>query len=82
MSTVVHVSRKWHNPLISVTVDNQEIGLTMTLDDYLLALSKELKHPITIVSRRTLLKELRLCAAKLEIGIKESSIVNHGEPPS
>ena len=38
---LVTVSRKWHEPFIRVDVTSVGIGVTMTLEDFLLALEKE-----------------------------------------
>lgn len=38
---LVTVSRKWHEPFIRVDVTEVGIGVTMTLEDFLLALAHE-----------------------------------------
>jgi hypothetical protein len=38
---LVSVSRKWHEPFIRVDVTGSGIGITMTLDDFIQALSIE-----------------------------------------
>lgn len=38
---LVVVSRKWHEPFIRVDVTEIGIGVTMTLEDFVLALEKE-----------------------------------------
>lgn len=38
---LVTISRKWHEPFIRVDVTTVGIGVTMTLEDFLLALEAE-----------------------------------------
>ena len=38
---LVTVSRKWHEPFIRIDVTDIGIGVTMTLEDFLLALAHE-----------------------------------------
>lgn len=38
---IVTVSRKWHEPFIRVDVTAVGIGITMTLEDFVLALEQE-----------------------------------------
>lgn len=40
---LVAVSRKWHEPFIRVDVTEIGIGITMTLEDFVLALAQEAK---------------------------------------
>lgn len=38
---LVSVSREWHNPFIRVDVTEVGIGITMTAEDFLIALAQE-----------------------------------------
>jgi hypothetical protein len=38
---LIVVSRKWHEPMIRVDVTEVGIGVTMTLEDFVLALEQE-----------------------------------------
>ncbi len=40
---LVTIVRKWHEPIIRIDVTTIGIGITMTLEDFVLALSEELK---------------------------------------
>lgn len=40
---LVTIMRKWHEPFIRIDVTEIGIGITMTLDDFVLALAQEAK---------------------------------------
>ena len=46
MTTKVTILRKWNHPSISITVDNSGIELSMTLDDFIKALTDEVAEPL------------------------------------
>ncbi len=41
---LVVVSRKWHEPMIRVDVTEVGVGVTMTLEDFVVALEQESGH--------------------------------------
>lgn len=60
---LVTVSRKWHEPFIRVDVTSIGIGITMTLEDFLLALEKEAGC-----------SPLAAAAARVVAGMKQESV--------
>ena len=40
------IAREWHNPTLHVWVSDETVGLKMPIEDYLLALTKELGEPL------------------------------------
>ena len=71
-STVV-VSRKWHEPAIRAWVSQQEIGMSMWLEDYIKSLAAEIGNPALILTQAQLLKKLQLAAAAIETEMKLAS---------
>lgn len=49
---LVVVSRKWHEPFIRIDVTSVGIGITMTLEDFILALEKETGAALTGAANR------------------------------
>ena len=43
--SLVSISRKWHEPFVRVDVTDVGIGVTTTLEDFIVALATELKAP-------------------------------------
>ena len=41
---LITVSRKWHEPMIRVDVTEVGVGITMTLEDFVIALEHESGH--------------------------------------
>jgi hypothetical protein len=71
--SVVTVSRKWHEPQIRVWVSQEEIGMSMWLDDYLKALAKEVGNPATLLTNAQLLRVLQKAAINVETEMKLAS---------
>ena len=46
---LVTVSRKWHEPFIRVDVTSVGIGITMSLEDFLIAMAIELSAPTEVL---------------------------------
>lgn len=46
MKSTVTILRKWNNPHIQITVDASGIELSMTLDDFIKALTDEVAEPL------------------------------------
>jgi hypothetical protein len=46
---LVTVTRKWHEPFIRVDVTEVGIGITMTYEDFVTAMSMELGLPVSVV---------------------------------
>jgi hypothetical protein len=42
----ITILRKWNNPNIEISVSNEAIGLSMTLDDFIRALTDEVAEPL------------------------------------
>lgn len=45
MKTIT-ILRKWNNPTIQIQVTSEAIGLTMSLDDFIVALADEAAEPL------------------------------------
>jgi hypothetical protein len=58
MNERVVVSRKWANPEITAFVTNIEVGASMSLDDFLSALSEEVGNPTWFFSKAQLFAKL------------------------
>lgn len=43
---IITILRKWNNPTIQIQVTDESIDLTMTLDDFILALADEVAEPL------------------------------------
>lgn len=43
---MITILRRWNNPNIQIQVTDQSIELTMTLDDFILALADEVAEPL------------------------------------
>ena len=76
--SVLTKTRKWHEPNILAWVNNEEIGLGMKLDDYLVALSHEIGDVRLKLFKRTLtqaelLSKLREVSVKVEAEMHEKS---------
>ncbi len=71
--TKVVVCRKWHNPSIETWVSNKEIGMAMSVDDYLTALVEEVGNPTMMFTKATLLAKLKSASPAVISGIKETS---------
>lgn len=72
--TVITKSRKWHSPEILAYVNNEEIGLSIKLDDYLQALVAEIGNPTFIVTQAQLLAKLRAASIVIEQEMHDKSV--------
>lgn len=71
--TVVTVSRKWDNPSIETTVTNDEISLSMHIDDFAEALTQELGPIALILTKGQFKKQLDAAIIRVISGIKQES---------
>lgn len=44
--TKITILRKWNNPHIAISLSNEAIGIEMTLDDFIMALTDEVAEPL------------------------------------
>lgn len=72
--SVVTVSRKWSQPNILVWVTNEEIGMGMKLDDYLVALCEEIGNPTLLLTKAQMLQKMREATPVVEREMKEASL--------
>ena len=42
----ITILRRWNNPRIEINVSNESIGITMSLDDFIAALTDEVAEPL------------------------------------
>lgn len=68
------ISRHWSNPVISVSVRDDGISLECSLDEFLLALAEELKHPLMSLTKGRMLVDLQAAKDVVLGKIKEASI--------
>jgi hypothetical protein len=47
---LITVSRKWHEPMIRVDVTEVGVGITMTLEDFVIALEHESGHGLLLAA--------------------------------
>lgn len=71
---VVTKSRKWHSPEIRAYVNDEEIGLSIKLDDYLQALVAEIGNPLLIMTQSALLSKLRAASVVIEKEMHKASV--------
>ena len=72
--TIVVVSRKWDNPSISITVTNEGLGISMSLDDFVNALASESGNPTLLVTRTQLLTRLKTSALTVVSVMKQATV--------
>ena len=70
----VIVSRKWKQPEITTFVDVEQVGSSISLDDYLISLTEEIGNPTMIVSKAALLKRLQDASSVVVIELKKTTI--------
>jgi hypothetical protein len=70
----VIVSRKWKEPEITTFVDVEQVGSSISLDDYLISLTEEIGNPTMIVSKAALLKRLQDASSVVVIELKKTTI--------
>ena len=71
--SVVTKSRKWNNPAIFAWVNNESIGMGMSLDDYLAAVVQEIGNPTFIMTQAGLLAALKKASVVVEAEMHEKS---------
>lgn len=74
--TTVIISKKWNYPAIVVEVTTEDLKLSLPLDKYMESVLRELKHPITLLTRKQLVNAVRDAMRAVEIEMKEMS--KHG----
>ena len=70
----VIVTRKWKEPQITTFVDVEQIGSSMSLDDYLVSLVEEIGNPTMVVSKSALLKRLQDASSVVVTELKKTTI--------
>lgn len=70
---VVVVSREWHNPNIRMVVNPRGINISMSVDDFILALAEEVGSPTMILTRATLLKKIQAASVSILDEMKHES---------
>lgn len=70
----VVITREWHNPEITITVDDRSIGISQTLEDFLKALAAEIGNPAAIFSRSALEKRLIEAATTVTEKMKRETV--------
>lgn len=73
MAAHLVVSRRWHNPTITVEVTGDGIALGVPFADVLDALATELGNPVGILTRAQLKAKLVAAAVRVVDGVKEAS---------
>jgi len=73
--STVTVSRLWGNPEIFVWVDALSLGMRISLDDFIVALAKEMGNPTLMITQAQLLARMQTAARVVEATVKESSVV-------
>lgn len=56
--TKLVIRRQWNNPVIEVYISKDDIGLKMSLNDFLHALAEEVGNPTFLVTKAGLKKKL------------------------
>lgn len=67
------ISRHWDNPTIVVTIRDEGISLECSLDDFLLALAEEIKHPLVSFTKGRMLADLQAAKNVVLDKIKQAS---------
>ena len=73
-NSVVIKSRKWNSPNIIAWVNNEGIGMGMSLDDFLVALSEEIGNPTFVLTKAQMLQKMRAVTPLIESEMHETSI--------
>lgn len=71
---LVTVSRKWNNPRIEIVVNNVEINLSISMEDFVQALLEEFGNPALVVTRGQFSSRLRQSVERVIAGVKEESV--------
>jgi hypothetical protein len=70
---IIHVSRHWDNPAITVAVHSDGIAIQITLEDLLRALAYEIDHPAFAMTRAGIEKRMLAAVGTVLNKVKESS---------
>jgi hypothetical protein len=73
METIT-ITREWHQPQITTTLDNKAISLSIPLADYLLALSEELGSPAFMITKGGLLAKMQAASDVVVSKVKAESV--------
>lgn len=69
----VRISREWHNPTIRIVVTDDSIGISMPLDDFILAMNEEYGNPAATITRAQHLAKLRAAADAVALSMKHET---------
>lgn len=72
--SIVTVSRKRGDMHIRAWVNDEEIGMSVWLVDYLKALAAEMGNPATLLTNAQLLKRIQEAAIRVESEVKLASV--------
>lgn len=72
-ATTVLVSRKWHKPEITITVNDEAIGIQMPITEYLKALVAEAGNPTLLTTKAGLERRLQAASEKVVEGMKSET---------
>lgn len=74
MKELVTISRYWNHPFIKVVVTNDDISLTMTLDDLMEAVKQEIGSVRWVVKDETFQYRFEQAVKRVIEKVKEESI--------
>lgn len=74
MKEMVTISRHWNNPLIKIAVTNEDISLSITLDDFINAVKQEIGSIRWVVKNETFGYRLDLAVKRVVDKVKEESV--------
>lgn len=72
-TSTVLVSRKWHEPEITVHVSDKEIGVETKLDDFVAALADEVGNPTLYVTRAQMKRAIEEAAERVISAMKQET---------
>jgi hypothetical protein len=72
-SHVVVISRKWAAPEISVTVTNKEIGMEMSLEQFIESVVSEVGNPALLLTRSALTAKVSQAVDKVVAEMKDAT---------
>jgi hypothetical protein len=67
------VSRYWNNPKIMISVTDEEIGIRISLNEFLAIMAQEIGNPSMIVTKSALLSKMRDAAGKITENMKKET---------
>lgn len=70
----VIICRKWNNPKIEAWITRKEIGLSISLEDFLECLVEEMGNPSTMFTKKALLEKLQAATREIVKGVKKESV--------